>query len=82
MTVSTFAIGVLAVPVFALGFVDAILTIFFVNILGIIPVAFYATFGPRFGMRQMVLGRFWFGYTGVKLSMLISMFSSFLTSNP
>jgi len=70
MTVSTFAIGVLAVPVFALGFVDAILTILFFNILGIIPVAFYATFGPRFGMRQMMLGRFWFGYTGVKLSTL------------
>jgi hypothetical protein len=71
MTVSTFAIGVLAVPVFNLGFIDAALTILFFNTLGIIPVCFYATFGPRFGMRQMMLGRFWFGYNGVKLSMSI-----------
>ncbi|KIX08177.1 uncharacterized protein Z518_02833 [Rhinocladiella mackenziei CBS 650.93] len=67
MVVSSFAIGVLAVPVFALGFVDSLLTILFINILGIIPVAFFSTFGPRFGMRQMILSRFWFGYYGVKL---------------
>lgn len=73
MTVSTFAIGVLAVPVFGLGFVDAFLTIIFFNILGIIPVAFFSTFGPRFGMRQMMLSRFWFGYYGVKLVALFNM---------
>ena len=69
MVVSSFAIGVLAVPVFALGFVDALLTILFINLLGILPVCFFSTFGPRFGMRQMILSRFWFGYYGVKLSM-------------
>jgi len=68
MVVSSFAIGALATPVFYLGFVDTILTIFFVNLLGIIPVAFFSTFGPRFGLRQMVLSRFYFGYYGVKLS--------------
>jgi len=68
MVVSSFAIGVLAVPVFALGFVDALLTIFFINLLGIMPVCFFSTFGPRFGLRQMILSRFWFGYYGVKLS--------------
>jgi purine-cytosine permease-like protein len=68
MVVSSFAIGALATPVFALGFVDSILTIFFFNILGIIPVAFFSTFGPVFGFRQMVLSRFYFGYYGVKIS--------------
>lgn len=68
MVVSSFAIGALAVPVFALGFVDALLTIFFVNCLGTIPVCFFSTFGPKFGMRQMILSRFFFGYYGVKLS--------------
>lgn len=68
MTVSTFALGALAQPVFGLGFVDAALTIIFINILGIIPVCFFSTFGPRFGLRQMVLSRFYFGYYGVKLS--------------
>lgn len=67
MTVPTFAIGVLAEPVFGLGFIDTALTIIFVNILGILPVAFFSTFGPRFGLRQMVLSRFYFGYYGVKL---------------
>ncbi|KAK2596973.1 hypothetical protein N8I77_012851 [Diaporthe amygdali] len=67
MTVSTFALGALAQPVFGLGFVDAALTIIFINILGIIPVCFFSTFGPRFGLRQMVLSRFYFGYYGVKL---------------
>lgn len=67
MVVSAFAIGALAWPVFRLGFVDAILIIFFVNLLGIIPVCFFSTFGPRFGLRQMVLSRFFFGMHGVKV---------------
>ncbi|MCJ1420141.1 purine-cytosine permease [Xylographa parallela] len=67
MVVSSFAIGALAVPIFYLGFVDALLTIFFINILGIFPVCFFSTFGPRFGLRQMVLSRYFYGYYGVKL---------------
>lgn len=68
MVVSSFAIGALAQPIFELGFVDTALTIIFINILGILPVCFFSTFGPRFGLRQMVLSRFYFGYYGVKLS--------------
>ncbi|KAI8951908.1 purine-cytosine permease [Xylaria longipes] len=67
MVVSSFAIGALAIPVFNLGYVDSALTIIFINILGIMPVCFFSTFGPRFGLRQMVLSRFYFGYYGVKL---------------
>jgi NCS1 nucleoside transporter family len=67
MVVSAFAIGALAYPVFYLGFVDTILVILFINILGIIPVSFFSTFGPRFGLRQMVLSRFFFGWYGVKI---------------
>ena len=70
MVVSSFAIGVLAIPVFQLGFIDSVLTIFFINLLGITPVAFFSTMGPKFGMRQMILSRFYFGYYGVKLSKL------------
>jgi purine-cytosine permease-like protein len=68
MVVSSFAIGALATPVFHLGFVDSVLTILFFNILGILPVAFFSTFGPVFGLRQMVLSRFFFGFYGVKIS--------------
>ncbi|RWA05130.1 hypothetical protein EKO27_g9976 [Xylaria grammica] len=67
MVVSSFAIGALAIPVFNLGYVDSALTIIFVNILGIMPVCFFSTFGAKFGLRQMVLSRFYFGYYGVKL---------------
>ena len=67
MVVSSFAIGALAIPVFGLGFVDSLLTIFFINLLGTTPVAFFSTFGPKFGMRQMILSRFFFGYYGVKV---------------
>jgi len=67
MVVSAFAIGALAYPIFRLGFVDTILIILFVNLLGIIPVCFFSTFGPRFGLRQMVLSRFFFGWYGVKI---------------
>lgn len=67
MVVSSFAIGALAIPVFELGFVDSLLTIFFINALAITPVAFFSTFGPRFGLRQMVLSRYFFGYYGVKV---------------
>lgn len=67
MVVSSFAIGALAVPVFQLGFVDALLTILFINLLGITPVCFFSTFGPVFGLRQMVLSRFYFGWYGVKI---------------
>jgi purine-cytosine permease-like protein len=65
--VSSFALGALAYPVFYLGFIDTILIIFFINLLGIMPVCFYSTFGPRFGLRQMVLSRYFFGYYGVKI---------------
>lgn len=68
MVVSSFSIGALAEPVFGLGFVDTALTIIFVNVLGISSVCFFSTFGPRFGLRQMVLSRFYFGWHGVKLS--------------
>ena len=67
MVVSSFAIGALAVTVFHLGFVDSLLTILFINLLGITPVAFFSTFGPRFGLRQMILSRYYFGYHGVKV---------------
>lgn len=67
MVVSSFAIGALAIPVFDLGFIDSLLTIFFINCLAITPVAFFSTFGPRFGLRQMVLSRFFFGFYGVKV---------------
>ena len=68
MVVSSFAIGTLGITVFDLGFVDGLLTILFINLLGVTPVCFFSTFGPRFGLRQMILSRFYFGFYTTKLS--------------
>lgn len=67
MAVAGFAIGTIAQPVFGLGFVDSMLTILFFNILGVLPTSFFSTFGPVFGLRQLALSRFYFGWYGVKL---------------
>lgn len=68
MVVSSFAIGVLGKSLYGLGFVDAILVDIFFNLLGIMTVCFFSCFGPPFGLRQMVLSRFWFGWWGTKFS--------------
>jgi len=67
MVVPSFTIGVLAIETFYLGFVDAVLVLIFFNLLGVMTVCFYSCFGPVFGLRQMVLSRFYFGWWGVKL---------------
>lgn len=70
MVVSSFAIGVLGGSTFRLGFLDAILVCLFFNLLGVLTVCFFSCFGPAFGLRQMVLSRFWFGWFPVKFSKL------------
>ncbi|EMC99833.1 hypothetical protein BAUCODRAFT_572071 [Baudoinia panamericana UAMH 10762] len=67
MVVSSFALGLLAKNVFYLGVADAMLVILFFNLIGLFPVCFFSCFGPVFGLRQMVLSRFWYGWWGVKL---------------
>ena len=67
MVVSSFAIGVLGKSLFVLGFVDAILVVLFFNLLGNLPVCYFSTFGPLFGLRQMIVSRFWYGWHGVKI---------------
>ncbi|KAL3475785.1 eukaryotic translation initiation factor 3 subunit G-domain-containing protein [Aspergillus californicus] len=71
MVVSSFAIGALALPVYGLGFVDAILTVLFFNLLGIMTVCFFSCFGP-FGLRQMVFSRFWFGWYATKFFAILN----------
>ncbi|CAG7917611.1 unnamed protein product [Penicillium olsonii] len=66
MVSSSFAIGVLGKSTFDLGFLDAILVCLFFNLLGVMTVCFFSCFGPAFGLRQMVLSRFWFGWWAVR----------------
>ena len=54
MTISTFALGTLAIDIYHLGLRDAILTIIFFNLLSTAPVAYFSIFGARTGLRQVV----------------------------
>ena len=52
--VATLAFGTLGPSLFYLGWWDSSLCILFFNIIGSIPPAFMATFGPKLGLRTMV----------------------------
>lgn len=64
LVISTVALGALAIPIFGLGFWDSVLAIIIFNILGVLPVAFFSTLGPKLGLRQMTISRFSFGWVG------------------
>lgn len=64
LVISTVALGALSKIVFGLGFWDSVLAIVIFNTLGILPVAFFSTLGPKLGLRQMTISRFSFGWTG------------------
>lgn len=67
MVVPTFSIGVLGVTLFGLTFWPAFLVIIFFNILGSLAPAYFSTFGPYFGLRQIIMSRYWFGFFGVRV---------------
>ncbi|KAK9316237.1 permease for cytosine/purines, uracil, thiamine, allantoin-domain-containing protein [Lipomyces starkeyi] len=71
MVLSPVAIG-LGISIFGMTFSDSTLTIIFFTIFGTIPVAFYSLFGPEFGLRKMIISRFWFGYHGVKIFAILN----------
>jgi len=64
LVISTIALGALAVPIFGLGFWDGVAVIILFNVLGVLPVAFFSTLGPKLGLRQMTISRFSFGWVG------------------
>jgi hypothetical protein len=50
MVVAAFALGLLAKSIFGLGVADSMLVILFFNLIGITPVCYFSTFGPKFGL--------------------------------
>jgi NCS1 nucleoside transporter family len=67
MVITTVALGAIAIPIFGVGFWDSIAVILLFNILGVLPVAFFYTLGPRLGLRQMTISRYSFGWHGAKV---------------
>src|SRR5215469_3053397 len=64
LVISTIALGTLANFAFGLCFWDSVASIVIFNALGVLPVAFFSTLGPKLGLRQMTLTRFSFGWVG------------------
>lgn len=72
LVIASMALGMIGVSAFGLNFGECMLTIVFFNILGLIAVAFFSTFGPEFGLRQMVLSRFLVGGLAVRIFSFIT----------
>ena len=79
----TIVTGGLAVTVFALPFVWAVVALVIGNLVGAIFMALHAAQGPRLGVPQMVQTRGQFGSLGSLLvvGIVIVMYSGFLSSN-
>lgn len=69
--VATVALGTLS-AFMGLGFWGSVLVIIVFNALGVLPVAFLSTLGPKTGLAQMPLSRFAFGLQGAKLPALFN----------
>lgn len=72
MTFVSLTLGVLPVAAYGLGFVEAAILIIAFNFLGSLPVGLFSSLGPVFGLRQIPLSRFYFGYHGAKLAAAIN----------
>lgn len=72
LVVSTVATGALSRVFFGLGFWDSLAIILIFNALGVLPVAFFSTLGPKLGLRQMTITRFSFGWVG---SIIMALFN-------
>jgi NCS1 nucleoside transporter family len=72
LVLSTIALGSLAINIFSLGLWDSIAIIVIFNLLGVLPVAFFSTLGPKLGLRQMTITRFSFGWVGTMIMALFN----------
>ncbi|CAF1527219.1 unnamed protein product, partial [Adineta ricciae] len=74
--IPTFTSGILGPAVFNLNLYDSIITILIFNLLGAIPVAGIACFGPASGLRTMLISRYSWGYYGASILSFINVFLS------
>ncbi|KAF9525402.1 NCS cytosine-purine permease [Crepidotus variabilis] len=69
----SFSAGTLGPAIFELGLRDSCLTILFFNLLCCSFPAYFCTWGPKLGMRQMIISRYSFGYYGVILPCIMNL---------
>ncbi|KAH8984952.1 NCS cytosine-purine permease [Lactarius akahatsu] len=68
----SFSSGTLGPVAFGLGLRDSCLVILFFNLLFAIPPAYFSTWGPKLGLRQLCSTRYTFGYYGVMVPSMLS----------
>ncbi|KAI9568089.1 permease for cytosine/purines, uracil, thiamine, allantoin-domain-containing protein [Boletus coccyginus] len=69
----SFSTGTLGPVVFGLGLRDSCLVILFFNLIGNILPAYLNTWGPKTGMRQIIVSRYSFGYYGVTIPIILNL---------
>ncbi|ABN66165.1 purine-cytosine permease [Scheffersomyces stipitis CBS 6054] len=72
LVIATFSLGTIGVTVFGLSFWTCVLVIIFFSLLGAFPVAFFSTFGPKLGLRQMILSKFLVGDWATRIFSVIN----------
>ncbi|CAF3377448.1 unnamed protein product [Rotaria sp. Silwood1] len=76
LIIPCFAAGTLGPAVFKLNLYDSFATIIFFSLLGIIPVAVMACFGPASGLRTMIFSRYSWGYYGASIISITNVIAS------
>ena len=72
LAANNITLGMLGPVVFYLSFFDASLCAVFGMLVGCLPVAYIATFGPRSGNRSLIFARFVMGWWPAKLVVLLN----------
>jgi len=73
LAANNITLGMLGPAVYYLSFTDACLTAVFGMLVGCLPVAYIATFGPRSGNRSMVFARYTMGWYPAKLVVILNL---------
>lgn len=72
LAANNITLGMLGPAVFGLNFLDASLTSVFGMLVGCLPVAYIATFGPLSGNRSLVFARYTMGWWPAKLIVILN----------
>ncbi|CUM67627.1 uncharacterized protein PRCAT00005328001 [Priceomyces carsonii] len=72
LVIATFSLGALGVGIWGLSFAQCILTIVFFAMIGVFPVAYFSIFGPKLGLRQMILSKYLCGDYGMRIFAFIN----------
>ncbi|KAF8621764.1 hypothetical protein AX15_007503 [Amanita polypyramis BW_CC] len=73
LNVLSFSAGTLGPVTFGLGLRDTCLCILFFNLLCYALPAYFTTWGPKLGMRQMIVSRYSFGFYGVIIPCILNL---------